>query len=61
MDAQMINPARDMLRPEKLPHFFCSGCGRELSPDEDFCCACGTKRPVIKESGYTEQDDYINL
>lgn len=27
MDAQMINPARDMLRPEKLPHFFCSGCG----------------------------------
>ena len=40
---------------------FCSGCGRELSPDEDFCCACGTKHPVIKESGYTEQDDYINL
>ncbi|PWM01308.1 MAG: 2-oxoglutarate synthase [Clostridiales bacterium] len=27
MEALKINPARDMLRPEKLPHFFCSGCG----------------------------------
>ena len=24
---------------------FCSGCGRELLPDEVFCAGCGTRRP----------------
>ena len=23
----VMNPRRKYLRPEKLPHFFCSGCG----------------------------------
>ena len=27
MSEQKINPRRKYLRPEKLPHFFCSGCG----------------------------------
>lgn len=27
MSAQKENPRRKYLRPEKLPHFFCSGCG----------------------------------
>ena len=27
MEALKINPRRKYLRPEKLPHFFCSGCG----------------------------------
>ena len=26
-EEQKINPNRKFLRPEKLPHFFCSGCG----------------------------------
>ena len=34
---------------------FCSGCGRELPPDEDFCCVCGTRRPNLL------QDDNIDL
>ena len=27
MSELKINPNRRFLRPEKLPHFFCSGCG----------------------------------
>ena len=27
MSELKINPRRKYLRPEKLPHFFCSGCG----------------------------------
>ena len=27
MSVQKENPRRRFLRPEKLPHFFCSGCG----------------------------------
>lgn len=27
MSQQIMNPNRRFLRPEKLPHFFCSGCG----------------------------------
>ena len=40
---------------------FCTGCGRELPPDEDFCGACGTKRPTIKGSDHTEQGNHIEL
>ena len=27
MSELKVNPRRKYLRPEKLPHFFCSGCG----------------------------------
>ena len=34
---------------------------RELLPDEDFCGACGTKRPVDKTSGHTVYGGHIDL
>lgn len=30
---------------------FCSGCGRELSPEEDFCSVCGKQRTMLAQGG----------
>ena len=34
---------------------FCTGCGKELLPDEQFCAACGQKRPESAlQAGYRQ-------
>ena len=43
---------------------FCTGCGRELSPDENFCVTCGTKRssvPAVENTQGKIQNTDINL
>lgn len=43
---------------------FCTGCGRELSPDENFCVTCGTKRssvPAVENVQDETQNTDINL
>ena len=40
---------------------FCTNCGRELPPDEDFCSICGTKRPATKGSGHIDHGGHIDL
>ena len=43
---------------------FCTGCGKELSPDENFCVTCGTKRssvPAVENTQGKIQNTDINL
>lgn len=43
---------------------FCTGCGREFSPDENFCVTCGTKRssvPAVENVQDETQNTDINL
>ncbi len=50
--------------PDTIQKVFCTGCGKELSPNENFCVTCGTKRssvPAVEEVQDKTQNTDISL
>lgn len=39
---------------------FCSGCGQELSPDENFCSVCGKQRTTSAQSAQPVFQQQVN-